>query len=259
MIPTPDDRPHPQSLNTAQMVYVWLTAFSVASLLIADVIGIKLFRYPFGFSIQLPWLEKPIQAVEHSCGMLTFPLTFLLTDLLNEYYGRRAARRVAYISLVMALFAFGVINVAKWMPYLDQPFNIAPAHFDAVFGSARIMYIASVTAYLIGQLADIWVFRVIKRVTRGRLLWLRATGSTVISQTLDSFVVSYLAFSLGRQLFPDPNVPPAPMFEILQIAMTGYLLKFVLAIAVTPLIYAGRGLIHRWFGLVPLPPDDPRV
>lgn len=247
------------AMDSAHVLYVWLAGLSVASLLIADVIGIKLFRISLGFEIWLPWSDEPITAIQHSCGMLTFPITFLLTDLLNEYYGKKAARRVTYIGMVMALFAFGVINLAQAMPYLNEPFNIKREHFDAVFASAKIMYIASVTAYLVGQLADIWVFHLLKKLTRGRLLWLRATGSTVISQTLDSFVVSYLAFSLGRELFPDPANPPAQGWKIVEIAMTGYFLKFVLAIVVTPLIYLGRGLVHQWFGLQPLPVDDPRT
>jgi hypothetical protein len=248
--------PSPVSLNTGQSLYVWLAAFFVACLLVADIVGIKLFRIPLGFTIYLPILGKSIDAVEHTCGMLTFPVTFLLTDLLNEYYGKRAARRVTYIGLVMALFVFGVINIAQWMPYLPADFNVSRENFDAVFGSAKVMYIASVTAYLVGQLCDIWVFHMLKKLTRGRLLWLRATGSTVISQTLDSFVVSYLAFGLGRRLFGGPS---AGFGEIANIALTGYLLKFVIAVAITPLIYAGRGVIQRVFGLVPLPPGDPRA
>lgn len=247
------------SSNTAQTLYVWLTAFFVASLLIADIVGIKLFRIPLGFSFRIPGLDQPIDAIQHSCGMLTFPVTFVLTDLLNEYYGKRAARRVTYIGLVMAVYVFVVINIAQWMPHWAESFNIGAEHFTAVFGSAKIMYVASVTAYLVGQLSDIWVFHVLKRLTRGRMLWLRATGSTLISQTLDSFVVTYLAFSLGRRLFPIPGSPPADGWQVVQFAMTGYLLKFVIAIGITPLIYAGRGLIHRCFGLTPLPPDDPRV
>jgi uncharacterized integral membrane protein (TIGR00697 family) len=254
-------KPKPPSVEftSAQILYVWLTAFFVSCLLIADIIGIKLFQFPLGFEFRIPGIQEPISSITHSCGMLTFPVTFLLTDLLNEYYGKRAARRVTFIGLAMALFVFVVMNIAQAMPFLPKPFNIAPEHFDAVFGSAKIMYIASVTAYLIGQLCDIWVFHALKKLTRGRLLWLRATGSTVISQTLDSFVVTYLAFGLGRRILNDPTAAPMPFSEILQTAATGYLLKFVIAIAITPLIYAGRSAIHRWFGLQPLPSGDPRV
>lgn len=239
--------PHQYSLQ--QRVYLWLGAVSIASLLIADIVGIKLFRIPLPFPI------LGYDAVEHTCGMLTFPVTFLLTDLVNEYYGRRAARRLTYLGFSMAIYVFIVINIAQAMPYLEAPFNVRQEHFDAIFGSAKIMYIASLTAYLIGQLCDIALFGFIKRLTGQRWVWLRATGSTVVSQFLDSFVVSYLAFSLGRQLFKEPGSPPAPLAEIPKIAITGYTLKFAIAIGITPLIYAGRAIMHRWFGLRPLPPD----
>ncbi|MBI1904488.1 MAG: queuosine precursor transporter [Planctomycetia bacterium] len=241
-------------------LYVWLCAFFVACLIIADIVGIKLFRIPLGFSFWNPFGKDPIDAIEHTCGMLTFPVTFLLTDLLNEYYGKRAARRVTYIGLVMALFVFGVMNLSVAMPRLPKEYNVDEKAFEAVLGSAQTMYLASITAYLVGQLSDIWIFHALKRLTRGRFVWLRATGSTVVSQLIDSFIVSYLAFSLGRQILGGPDTPPpAPFIDVLKIAATGYMLKFVVAIAITPCIYAGHGILHRLFGLEPLPPDDPRV
>lgn len=237
----PDPAHPPYTLNVQQRVYLWLAGFFLASLLVADVVGIKLFK---------------VGPVEHTCGMLTFPVTFLLTDLLNEYYGKRGARRVTYLALAMGVYVFIVINVAQYMPYLPAPYNVGKEHFDAVFGSAKIMYVASLAAFLVGQLSDITLFGLFKRLTRGRHVWLRATGSTVVSQMLDSFVVSYLAFSLGRQVFPDPGNPPAPFGDVLRIAATGYTLKFLAAVAITPLIYAGRAVLERRFGLVPLPPED---
>ena len=254
----PDPMHTPYVMSVQQKLFLWLTAFFVSSLLIADIVGIKLFRIPLGFSVPLPFSDKPITAIEHTCGMLTFPVTFLLTDLLNEYYGKKGARRVTYIGLAMAIFVFVIINIAQAMPYLPADFNVKPEHFDAVFGSAKIMYMASVSAYLVGQLSDIWVFHLLKGLTHGRMLWLRATGSTIVSQMLDSFVVSYLAFSLGRRVFADPASPPAPLIDVFKIAATGYTLKFVIAVAITPLIYAGHGIMHRWFGLTPLPAEDPR-
>lgn len=238
---------HPFTVQ--QRVYLWLAAIFISSLLIADIVGIKLFRVPLPFPI------LGFDAVEHTCGMLTFPVTFLLTDLVNEYYGKRAARRLTYIGFVMAVYVFLIINIAQAMPYLEAPFNVRQDQFDAIFGSAKVMYVASVSAYLVGQLSDIAMFGFIKRLTGQRYVWLRATGSTVISQLIDSFIVSYLAFSLGRQLLRDPANPPAPISAIPQIAVTGYTLKFVIAIAITPLIYAGRYAMHRWFGLRPLPPE----
>lgn len=108
------------------------------------------------------------------------------------------------------------------------------------------------SAYLLGQLSDVWLFGVIKRLTKGKLLWLRATGSTVISQMLDSFVVSYVAFSFGKSV---TNQTPATLAEVMNIAITGYGLKFVIAAAITPLIYIIRNFLHKRFGFEPLPAD----
>ncbi len=249
-------RPAAPEFSVAQRLYIWLTAFFVACLLIADIVGIRLFSLglPFGISVPVPWSDKPITAIEHTCGMITFPVTFLLTDLINEYYGKVGARRVTYIGLAMAAFVFLIMNLALVIPRLNAPFNIDEDAFRAVFASSRIMYVASMSAYLVGQLSDIAIFGVLKRATGGKMIWLRATGSTVISQMIDSFIVSYLAFSLGRQIVPDSGMP-VPFGDVLKIAATGYLLKFVLAIAITPLIYAGHGILHRWFGLQPIPAD----
>lgn len=239
--------------TTSQKVYVWLTGFFVACLIIADVVGIKLFRVPIGFSIPVPWDKAPITAIEHTCGMLTFPVTFILTDLINEYYGKKGARRITWIGLVMATFVLGVMMLAGAMPHLDAPYNIDQAHFDAVFGSSKIMFVSSLCAYTIGQLCDIFLFGVIKRMTGARFIWLRATGSTLVSQLIDSVAVAFFAFFLLRKLFPDPGSPPAALEEAIRIGLTGYVLKFFLAIGVTPLIYVGHAILRRGFGLTPMP------
>lgn len=242
------------ALSLPQKAYVWLACLSAACLLVADVVGIKLFSIPLGFEIPVPWGDGSIRAIEHTCGMLTFPITFIITDLVNDFYGKKAARRIAYISLSMGMLAFGIMNLAQAMPRLDAPYNVSQEAFDAVFGSAKGMYIASMAAYLVGSLADIFLFGFFKRLTGGRYIWLRATGSTIISQFVDSVVVSFVAFHLWRTMYPDPGSPPAPLGEILTIAATGYLLKFCLAIAATPVIYLGHGFL-RVCGLTPVAPQ----
>lgn len=240
------------AMGTPQVIYVWLTAVFVACLLVADVVGIKLFRLEFV-------APRPDGTggwgVEHTCGMLTFPVTFMLTDLINEYYGKRGARRTTYIAFAMAALAFAVMNIALAMPRLDKPYNVSEEAFRAIFANARIMYVASLCAFLVGQLCDIAMFGVIKRLTGGRMIWLRATGSTLISQFVDSFFVSWIAFGIGRQMFPDPGTPPAPFDEILKIAATGYVLKAVLAVGITPVIYLGHRVLRTRFGMRPLPPE----
>lgn len=232
------------SLSTPQTIYVILTSIFVTCLLIADIIGVKLFE------IQLPFSIGGVTSIEHSCGMLTFPITFLLGDIINEYYGSQAAKLSTYIGLWMSLLVFVIINIAQSLPYLHKPYNITPPAFDMIFGSAKIIYLASVGAYLIGSLADIWLFEVIKQATGGKWLWLRATGSTIISQWIDSFVITYLAFVWGKQL---TGQPVASWKEVVQIAVTGYGLKLFLSLAMTPFIYALKYLLTEVFHMTPLP------
>ena len=238
-------------LSPQQFVYVVLTSIFVTCLIVADVVGVKL------FDITLPFEVFGKTSIEHTCGMLTFPITFVLGDMINEYYGPKAAKNTVYIGLAMSILVFIVMNIAQAMPYLDKPFNVTPESFNMIFGSAKLMYVASVTAYLIGSLSDIWLFGLIKKATKGNLLWLRATGSTVISQILDSFVVSYVAFSLGKSL---TGQTPATFSEIIDIATTGYGLKFFLAFSMTPFLYVLKGVMSEKFGLKPIPAgsDDER-
>ena len=155
----------------------------------------------------------------------------------------------------MGFLVFLTVNAALAMPRWDVPFNIREGSFEDVFANSRVMYVASLGAFLIGSLSDIWIFSFLKRLTGGKMVWLRATGSTVVSQFIDSFVVTWLAFSVGRQVFPT-DAAPMPFDEVVKTAATGYGLKFAIAIAITPLVYAGRAVMTRRFGLRPLPPDQ---
>jgi uncharacterized integral membrane protein (TIGR00697 family) len=233
--------PHALALTRGQALYVWLAAFFTADLLLADIVGVKLFRIDLGF-----W------QIDHTCGMLTFPLTFIITDLANDYYGKKATRRLTYLAFGMGVFALCVLQVAQSMPFLDAPYNVSQAAYDQVLGSSKLMYVASLIAYLIGQTLDIAVFGFMKRLTRGRYLWLRATGSTVISQAIDSLIVTFLYFK-SKDL---QGGATTPFLTILGIAKNGYLLKFIMAVGVTPFIYLGHKLMHEWFELAPVPVDE---
>jgi uncharacterized integral membrane protein (TIGR00697 family) len=219
------------ALDMRQRLFTTLAALFVTCLLVADLTGSKLWT---------------IDGVSHSVGMLSFPVTFLLTDLMNEYYGPRAARWVTYLGLAMSALTFGLLRLGSAMPVASFS-PVSQQAYDAVFGAAQSMFVASLTAYLIGQLIDIWVFHALRRLTRGKLLWLRATGSTVVSQWFDSLVVTFIAFS--GQPGPDGAMPNTG--ALLTMAATGYTLKFVVAVALTPLIYASRSFVHRVFDLEP--------
>ncbi len=230
-------------------LYMWLSGVFITSLLIADITGSKFFHFDL-FTIALPFVGK-YNFVTHSVGMLSFPITFLLTDLINEYYGKRAARRLTYLGLAMAALSFVLIFLARMAPI--SPISPIPQDaFDSVFGMSNRLYVASLTAYLVGQLSDISLFGIIKRLTRGRMVWLRATGSTIVSQAIDSFLVTTILFSATTN--PATGVGYTA-HEILETAATGYILKFLIAIGLTPVIYLGRWFIRVQFGLRPLPPE----
>lgn len=250
--PGADDRAglRPFTLDAAQTLYLWLAALYVTALLVANVVGVKLFSVPLDLG-----LAEPLP-VEHTMGMLAFPLTFLLTDLINEYYGQRATRRVAYVAFAMGAVAFAFIWISRRFPTLEGvPGTATHEAFENIFGGASLMYIASLVAFLGGALLDIVLFGLFKRWTGGRLVWLRATGSTVVSQLFDSFIVTFVFFQALQRL--TGGDAPTVAWTV-KTALTGYVLKFVIAVALTPAIYAGRWAVRRFIGLTPAPPGADR-
>ena len=249
--------PAPPTFSAAQQLYLWLASVYVTSLIVANMIGVKLFRVPLGFEVPMPPPIPTMDAVTHTVGMLPFPVTFLLTDLLNEYYGVKAARRVVYLAFAMGGLTFLYLLIARALPTLEGiPGTASDEAFEMIFGSASLMYVASLLAFLFGSLLDIAVFVMFKRMTGNKLVWLRTTGSTLISQLFDSFLVTVLFFR-GASLVTGNE--PAPWGAVVEIALTGYVLKFVIAVLLTPAIYGGRWAIREWFGLTPLPaPSGPR-
>jgi queuosine precursor transporter len=209
-----------KDLDRKQKFYVWLTGLFVAALITADLIGGKVFR---------------IGSIDLSVGMLAFPLTFLLTDIVNEFYGTAGARRLTFIGLGVAIFVFAILKLAVALPTSPESLLTAD-QFERVFGLSSRLFIASLSAYLIGQLLDISVFLMLRKLTGHRLLWLRATGSTVLSQAVDTLVVTS-GLMLGNK----------PLTYILTVVRNSYLLKLAIAIGLTPLIYLGHAIMRRHF------------
>jgi uncharacterized integral membrane protein (TIGR00697 family) len=209
-------------MDRKQRVFIFLTAFFVAALITGDFVGGKFFVL-FGRNF--------------SAGIIPFPLTFVLTDVVNEFYGTHGARRLTYAGLVAAIFVWTVINIALALPTsADSP--IPDAVFRGAFGTSSRLYVASLTAYIIGQLLDISIFQILRRVTGHRLLWLRSTGSTVLSQIVDSLSVSFV-FLVGTK----------PVGFIVGNAANNYVGKLVMAVLLTPLIYLGHGFFRRVFAI----------
>ena len=225
-------------LDTRIKLFMFLIGVFVTALVIGDIIGGKLVEVHLGS-----------QATIVSVGMIPFPITFLLTDILNEFYGKSAARYVTLVGFAMSLFCYAVIFAAvalPWAPLTREAGygGMVETSFNNVFlGSQRIL-VASMIAFLLGQFLDIGVFNLLKRVTSNRYLWLRATGSTVVSQLVDTIVIQCIAW--WGILSPG---------KVASLALSSYVIKLLVAIGLTPLIYAGHTLVHRALGLAPIQLD----
>lgn len=207
------------------MVLLVLTGFFVTNAIIAEMIGVKLFEVDLGI------LGSFIQ----SNGIILWPVVFLTTDLLNEFYGKRVVRTLSVMTACLIAFAFLVITLSIAVPASD----ISPVSEDEyvnVFGQSQWIIVGSITAFLVAQLIDVFVFFFFRGITGEKMIWLRATGSTVVSQLIDTFIVQGIAFYLPGKL---------TFSEFISIAFDGYLFKLIVAIALTPLIYAGHFFIKN--------------
>lgn len=225
-------------LDTRAKLFLSLSALFCTALVVGDIIGGKLTGVPLFGSVHFL-----------SVGFIPFPITFLLTDLLNEFYGKQAARTVTWVGFGMAVFTLVILTVAvavPWHPETLKPewTGLTPTPYDAVFASGRRILIASMTAYVVAQLIDIAVFHKLKSLTGGKLLWLRATGSTVVSQLIDTIVIQSLVWSGNL------DVP-----KLINLVLTSWLGKILIALLLTPLIYAGHAFVERVLKIEPQKPD----
>ncbi|MBL7994032.1 queuosine precursor transporter [bacterium] len=213
-------------MSRRQKLYTVLTSIFVTALILAEITGSKL--------IQSRITEDFVFTM--TMGVIPFPITFLVTDIVNEYYGKPGIRFVTFLGMFMITFTFAILLIdmsipaASFSPVTDDAFN-------SVFGQSNRIILGSITAYLVGQFIDVQVFHYIRKRTHEKMLWLRATGSTFVSQLIDSFVVLFIAFS-GK----------IPYEQILNIGITNYIYKFFIAVALTPLIYLAHHLIDRYLG-----------
>lgn len=230
-------------LDKRHKLFLVLAGIFTTCLVVGDIIGGKLVSTRvFGFEFTT------------TVGMVPFPVTFLLTDVLNEFYGKRAARFITLVGFCMAVLSFTFIYIAAAVPFAAMTrasdwTGVNEAAFNNVFLGSLRMIIASLCAYLVSQFVDIGVFHLLKRVTSGKLLWLRATGSTAVSQLIDTIVINFVAWS---------GLMSAG--KIVNIVYSAYGLKLLIAIGLTPAIYLCHTLVQRGLGipaiLVGDAPDD---
>lgn len=237
-------------MNRAQKLFVVLAAFFVANAVLAEFIGVKIFALEDTLGLKpFEWnLFGQSGSLNFTAGTLLWPIVFILTDVVNEYYGRRGVRFISWLAVGLILygfaFAFAAIHLAPaswWVGVAqDQGVPDYQAAFAAVFGQGLWTIWGSVIAFLIGQLIDVGIFHRIRRATGERHVWLRATGSTAVSQLVDSFVVLYIAFVIGPQHWP--------MGLFLAVGTLNYAYKMSAALALIPLLYAMRRGIQAYLG-----------
>jgi len=218
-----------------QWLFVFLVGLFVTNAITAELISNKLIEIPVSFSIGDLKMGPFVTIV----GVLPWPVVFILTDLLNEFYGEKAVRRVSWITAILIAYCFIIVSIALTIPAKEIPgSNLATdVEFSKVFGQAQLVIVGSIAAFLFSQLMDASLFHWIKRKTGNRYIWLRSTGSTVISQFIDTCLVLYIGFVLPG------NMSIGQFFEI---APTNYFMKLLIAIGLTPIIYLGHYLVKRY-------------
>lgn len=171
-----------------------------------------------------------------SIGVIPWPAVFVTTDLINEYYGPRAVRRLTLLTMGLIAYTFVLLWLCMQVPAAEGS-PISGAAFDTVFGQSLGIIIGSIAAFVTSQLLDAAVFAALRSRTAGRLLWLRAVLSTVVSQLIDSFIVVYVAFVVFGTMTAGKG---------LEVSLTNYVYKFLIALGTLPLIYAGHGIMDRY-------------
>jgi hypothetical protein len=229
-----------------------LGAFFISNAILAEFIGVKIFTVEG--SLGIPKFDINMFGVENlsfnmSAGVLTWPIIFIMTDIINEYFGIKQVRFLSILAAILITYAFVVLGFAMGLVPSDfwinqsvngETINMNTA-FNSIFGQGMWIIAGSIIAFLLGQMADVIIFHRIKKSTGERLLWLRATGSTLVSQLIDSFVVIFIAFYINPQYNWSWQMVAA-------IGLVNYTYKFLVAILMTPLLYVVHTIIDSYLG-----------
>lgn len=244
------------------LLFIILGAFFLTNAILAEFIGVKIFSFEklLGFEpISLTIFGQSGISFSLTAGVLLWPIVFIMTDVINEYFGKKGVRILSFLAVGMISYAFIMAYMAIEIPpaefwpesHLERVsseeaqkqlklkvgnYNTA---FRLIFGQGLWIIFGSLVAFLIGQFVDVWVFQSIRSKTGERMIWARATGSTLVSQFLDSFVVLFIAFYFGAGW---------DLMLVLAIGIVNYIYKFTMAVVLTPLIYLAHDIIDYYLG-----------
>jgi len=239
-------------------LFLILGGFFIANALIAEIIGVKIFSLEktLGFSpLDIHILGNDL-SFNLTAGVLLWPVVFIMTDIINEYYGMRGVKFLSWLTAGLIAFAFlifiGAINLVPADFFITSKQgsgvpNMSKA-YNSVLGQGGFIIIGSLIAFILSQLIDVFVFHKIKKITGEKKIWLRATGSTLISQFIDSFVVLFIAFYIGTRVNASGNDFVWPFKLFIAVGIVNYVYKFIVAILMTPVIYLIHGMIEKYLG-----------
>ncbi|NDI99513.1 queuosine precursor transporter [Flavobacterium sp. LaA7.5] len=208
--------------NKKDIIYIILAGVFITNAIVAELIGGKLIN---------------IGSYVVSIGILPWPVVFITTDLINEYFGQSGVKKLSFITAGLIIYCFIVLWAAMGIPAAALENNVTDSQFNGVFGQSLWIIVGSITAFLVSQLIDITIFHFFKKRTGNKMIWLRTTGSTVISQFFDSFIVLGIAFWLTGKM-------DTPTF--IASGITGYVIKLIIAVLLTPVIYLGHSVIDNY-------------
>lgn len=246
--------PNSMKESKRNILFLVLGSFFIANAIIAEFIGVKIFSLEetFGFSpANLP-IGSYSLSFSLTAGVILWPLVFVMTDIINEYFGQKAVKLYSYIAAALISYSFLAVYLAmqtkgagfwntKVLENGTLDMNMA---YNNIFGQGLWIIIGSLAAFLIGQIIDVKVFHAVRKVTGEKKLWLRATISTLVSQLIDSFVVLFIAFYIGKLNTPDQW----PLSQVMAIATVNYIYKFTVAWCMIPLLYFVHKLIDAYLG-----------
>lgn len=230
-------------------LYLILGFFFLTNAIVAEFIGTKIFSLEKSIGIKplnLSLLGDTFN-LDMTAGVLLWPFVFILTDIINEYFGPKGVRKLSYITVIMLIYSFIMVRITMGLEgadfWLFSSKNLGISNmknaFNSVFGQGLMIILGSLVAFLIGQIVDAFVFAQIKKKSQDRFIWLRATGSTVISQFIDSYIVLVVAFYLGGNY---------SLKWVLQVGTINYAYKLLMAVLLLPLLYLIHHVIDKYLG-----------
>lgn len=231
-------------------LFLVLGGFFIANALVAEFIGVKIFALEDSLGMHpLNWqLFGQEGSLQFTAGVLLWPVVFVMTDVINEYFGKKGVQLLSWLTVGLIAYAFLMVFFAialapaSWWVGIAAEKGVPDMQraYANIFGQSLWIIVASIIAFLVGQLVDVLVFQRIRRMTGEGKVWLRATGSTLVSQFIDSYLVLYIAFVMGPQEWP--------INQWLAIGTVNYIYKFIMAVLLTPVIYLAHFLIDRYLG-----------